>query len=256
MNAWRGCHWFWNQKIPVGHPNLLVDKLYGFSVRVCPSVPDPAGSCGVNWSWLVDELAQTFFSQSATEHVHKSSLFGEPMTPGLALSVEIVGNIHWQGRLIVVSVKEADLLDELALWQLNSEKNRNFNAPSSENLWLQGLCWVLKYVVMCIGKEDWLLFLVCIFLLLEDLPQILENWRMSRNLHLFVEYITPGLVLRVGIVRHIYWKGRLSFLSLKLVTWRTFPNFVFLEKICEEGNSPSMRHKVHQGLWWGAENLE
>jgi hypothetical protein len=40
----------------------------------------------------------------------KRSHFGEPMTPGLALSVEIVRFIYWQGRLIVVFVIEAAYL--------------------------------------------------------------------------------------------------------------------------------------------------
>jgi len=37
----------------------------------------------------------------------KRSLFGKDMTPGLVLSVEIVRNIYWKGRLIVFSVIEA-----------------------------------------------------------------------------------------------------------------------------------------------------
>ena len=37
----------------------------------------------------------------------KSSLFGELLLPGLVLSVKVVRYLHWQGRLIVVSVIEA-----------------------------------------------------------------------------------------------------------------------------------------------------
>jgi hypothetical protein len=36
--------------------------------------------------------------------------FGEPFTPALVLSLEIVRNMHWQGRLSVVYVIEADYL--------------------------------------------------------------------------------------------------------------------------------------------------
>jgi hypothetical protein len=50
------------------------------------------------------------------------------------------------------------------------------DAPCLKKLWLQGLCWVLKYVVMCIGKEDWLLFLVYFSCYLKTCPKF---WKIG-----------------------------------------------------------------------------
>ena len=64
--------------------------------------------------WL--GLVESFQSKSSISNAlfscqnRNTAFFGEPTTPELGLSVEIVSKIHWKASLILVSVIEAGYL--------------------------------------------------------------------------------------------------------------------------------------------------